>query len=246
MPKANVTYEEVAAFCESHVLQGNSPEKLSCRIIADGLGCSSSYGTISGLLKEWHAQRAQVDASSVIITDLDLGPVVQQVRQLVAIKCAESKADSAERLEAFSHRLKGTADDLQLVRSENERLKEEITKFEAIVDEQARTIASLRRAVDLLDPDNRVQVPVAPVAPAAVAAAALSGTTAEPLHQRLGLAEIAPNLPAQGRQPEALKANIARTMQPVRLPASNSDDLLSSAAIANSNTGTEEKPHVQG
>ena len=248
MPKANVTYDEVAAFCESHVLQGKNPDKLSCRIIADGLGCSSSLGTISDLLKKWRAQRAKVDAC-ILVSELDLGPVAQQIRNLVASKCADSERESAGRLDALTVRLASTADDLEMVNSENERLRAEITKLEGMADEQGRTIASLRDAITLLDHDKPVRAPVAPVAPVApavAAAAVLGGTAAKPIGQRLSLADIAPRLSALGTQQEALEASIPLPTQPADSPMSNSGDLPDSAAISNSDTGTEEKPNAQG
>ena len=246
MPKANVTYDEVATFCESYVRQGNNPDQLSCRIIAEGLGCSSSFGTISALLKKWHAQRAQVAASSIVVTDLDLGPVDQQIRNLVASKCADSERVSAGQLEALTVRLRGTADDLEMVAAENQRLRAEITKLEGMADEQGRTIASLRDAITLIDQDKRVRAPAAPVAPVVAAAAALGGTAAEPIGQRVSLADIAPRLSVLGTQQEALEADIPQPTQPAGSPLSNSDDLPGSAAISDSNTGTEGKPNAQG
>ena len=53
MRKANVTYEEVAAYCDREVADGKDPDRFTGRELQDALDCDSGLATIIKLINQW-------------------------------------------------------------------------------------------------------------------------------------------------------------------------------------------------
>lgn len=235
MKKANITYEEVVAYCDQRAAKGIDPQRITCREVIDALECNSSTSTISDYLKRWRQEHAEAVLAGVTLTEADIASVFTAVKQVIASKCGERERQLIDHADELKRRLENTADELEALLNENRQLTARIDSLDGQLADAKGTSAILQATLATIvgagsehtgspkaDEDDRSW--------ADIGENAGSSSPAEPL------------LYCSPLPPEAFDGSYQK---PAPAPATGQAALPFSAA-GNSNEGSEEKPHAQG
>lgn len=234
MKKANVAYEEVAAYCDRQAAKGLDPQRITCREVLDALECNSSTSTISDYLKRWRQDHAEAVLGGVALTEADIASVFMAVKQVVASKCGDRERQLIDRGEELNRRLNNTADEVEALLKENR----ELTR---LVEELKSQLAEAKNTSAILQATLATMVGVAPEPTGAVERLAGDRTCAI-IDEDPGSALPKEQAPmCSPLPPEAFDGSY---QEPALAPVTGQAALPFSAAAGNSNEGPEEKPHA--
>ena len=235
MAKANVTYEQVAAFCDQQAASGAHPDRITCREVIAGLKCDSSTSTVSVLIKRWREEYANAVLAGVALSEADLGPVYMAVKGVVASKRSERERELTDRVEELLSRLKCTADDLEALMAENVLLTKWKDNLEGQLTEAKRTICVLQASLESIV--GLPQHPAPSLEPSSEHLAGAGDRDAQP-------ATVDTKPPSWSfLPPEAFDGSL---QEPAHARATGQAAKSLPATAGSSNKGSEEKPHGQG
>lgn len=236
MRKANVTYEEVAAYCDREVTNGKNPDRFTGRELQDALGCDSGLATIIKLINQWREEHARAVAAGVSLTDGDVGCITAVVKSIIAQKVSDRERSLSEQLAGRDSRLSDMAEERDALLKENRQLTQSVDRLEGLLTEAKDNAAILRATLATI-----VGVPLEPTATLESREGDRSTTI---IDQDAGTASPSEQAPmCSPLPPEAFDGSY---QEPAPEPATGQTALPFSAAAGNSNQGPEEKPHAQG
>ena len=239
MTKANISYEQVAAFCEEQVSLGKKADHITFRMKQEALAPDSGLDTISKLIKRWRVERADGIAAGIVLAEPELAPILRVIKDVVASKCAERERHLSEQIHDLISQLEGTNGDLEAALKENNDLSRLVGYLIAQGEEMKRNIASLRQALELIAKDSVKN----PAEANTTTQAASGGGPGRP--ETVAEAGLPAHLGPQAAQAASALSH-GQLTQHVGASSPGQADLSLSGTSSNSNKGPEEKPHVQG
>lgn len=234
MKKANVSYEEVVAYCDRQAAKGVDPDRITCREVITELGCNSSTSTISDYLKRWRDDHAHAVLSGVVLTEADIASVFMAIKQVVAAKCAERERELIGHVDDLKRRLENTTEELEALLEENRLLCRRVESLEGQLTDAKGTSAILQATLATI-------VGVGPE-PAGSLSSNEDERSRASIDQDDGTAfRDEQALPCSPLPPEAFGDS---HQEPALAPATGQAGLPFSAAAGNGNKGHEEKPNA--
>lgn len=232
MRRANVTYEDVAAYCDEQVAKGGDPDHITCREVQDAVGRGSGLGTISNLIKQWREEHAQALAAGIALTKVEEGALGTLVKGIIARATSDAVRGLSEQVAERDRRLRHTAGELEAVKEENCQLTERVDFLEGQLAEAKENAAVLQAALATI-----FGVAPEPTTPSERQEEDRSSSCIDQDARPASPDEQV--LPCSPLPPEAFGGS---DQELALAPATGQAALPFSAAAENSNEGPEEKP----